>query len=102
MREYETYASGNVDICLLFFVGLLLNVGIELTYAGNKPRVPDITSNRNIRMTVNHGSIIYVNEEELQTYNSGQTLTLCVMLVSVVGAGLLKVFASNATNHSLH
>jgi hypothetical protein len=42
-------------------------------------------------MTINHGSIIYVNDEELKTYNSVKTLTFCVMLVSFAGAGLLKV-----------
>jgi hypothetical protein len=85
-----------VDTCLLFFVGLVLNVGIELTYAGDKSGVPDITRSRIIRMTINHGSIIYVNEEELKTYNFVKTLTFCVMLISFAGAGLLKVFASDA------
>jgi hypothetical protein len=79
-----------------FFVGLLLNVGIELTYAGDKPSLPDISRSRIIRMTINHGSIIYVNDEELKTYNSVKTLTFCVMLVSFAGAGLLKAFASDA------
>ena len=81
-------------VCL-FFVGLLLNVGIELTYAGNKPRVPNITRSRSIRMTINHGSIIYVNEEELKMYTSVKTLTFCVMLASFAGAGLLKVFSGS-------
>jgi hypothetical protein len=84
-----------IFVCF-FFVGLLLNVGIELTYAGNKPSVPDITRSRITRMTINHGSIIYVNEGELKMYNSVKTLTFCVMLVSLAGAGLLKVFASDA------
>jgi hypothetical protein len=80
-----------IFVCV-FFVGLLLNVGIELIYAGNKPRVPDVSRSRIIRMTINHSSIIYVNEEELKTYDSVKTATLCVMLVSFAGAGLLKVF----------
>jgi hypothetical protein len=66
VREYESRASSRVDICLLFFIGLLLHV-FELTYAGNKPGLPDITRSRIIRMTINHGSMIYVNEEELKT-----------------------------------
>jgi hypothetical protein len=78
-----------ISVCV-FFVGLLLNVGIELTYAGNKPRVPDVSRSRIIRMTINHGSVIYVNEEELRTYDSVKTATLFVMPVSLAGAGLLK------------
>jgi hypothetical protein len=80
----------------LFFAGLLWNVGIELAYAGNKPRTPDVTSDRVIQLTVNHGSRIYVSEKELKVYNLVKELTLGIMLISVAGAGFLKVFGSKS------
>ncbi|SRR6266404_444996 len=78
----------------LFFIGLLSNVGIELVYAGSKPRSADVTTGQVIQLTVNHGSKIYVTDRELQAYEFVKNLTLGVMLISVAGAGLLKVFGS--------
>ena len=79
-----------------FFAGLLWNVGIELAYAGNKPRTPDVTSGRVNQLTVNHGSRIYVSEKELKVYDLVKELTLGIMLISVAGAGFLKVFGSKS------
>ncbi len=78
----------------LFFAGLLSNVGIELMYAGSKPRSADVTSGKVIQLTVNHGSKVYVTDTELRTYQFVKSLTLGVMLISVAGAGFLKVFGS--------
>ena len=78
----------------LFFAGLLSNVGIELAYAGSKPRAPDVTRGEVIRLTVNHGSEIYVNERELKDYEFVKNLTWVTMLISFAGAGFLKVFGS--------
>jgi hypothetical protein len=75
-----------------FFAGLLSNVVIELAYAGGKPRTPDVTTGRLIQLTINHGSKIYVSEKELKLYDFVKELTLGVMLISVAGAGFLKVF----------
>jgi hypothetical protein len=54
LRSDSATASSNVDFCLyflcIFFAGPFVNVGIELTYAGNKPRVPELTTSRTIRM----------------------------------------------------
>jgi hypothetical protein len=83
----------SIVIFVSFFIaGLLWNVGIELGYAGNKPRTPDVASGRVIRLTINHGSKIYVSEKELQVYDLSKEVTLGVMFISVAGAGFLKVF----------
>ena len=83
----------SIGIFVSFFIASFLwNVGIELGYAGNKPRTPDVASGRVIQLTINHGTKNYVSENELQVYDLSKEVTLGVMFLSVAGAGFLKVF----------
>jgi hypothetical protein len=79
----------------VFFIGLSVHIGIELAYASNKPRYPQVETGRIVRITINHGSIRYVSQEELERLHSVQTAALCSMLASFVGIGILKLSLRN-------
>ncbi len=79
-------------LVVLFFAALLVNVGIELSYAQNKARNPNAAKAEVIKLTINHGSEIYVSERELNVYTGTKSVTILVMLVSFAGAGLMKAF----------
>ncbi len=82
----------------IFFVSLLVHVGIELNYASHKPQSPQPQTGRVIRIIINHGSTVYVSQEELHRFTSVQTTALCAMLASFIGIGVLKLSVRNIWN----
>jgi cell division protein YceG involved in septum cleavage len=81
-----------VALVSIFFASLLIHVGIEISYASNKPQSPQPESGRVVRITINHGSVVYVSNEELERLHSVQTAAVCTMLASFIGIGILKLF----------
>src|SRR3954471_19525608 len=86
-------------LAMVFIAGLLSNVGIELFYAGDKPPTPDVLTGRTIRLTVNHGSTIYVSDRELHLYDLVKRTTVVAMVISFGGIALLKILASPHPKH---
>jgi len=87
-----------VVLLSIFFISLFAHVGIELSYASNKPPSPQTETGRVFRITINHGSTVYVSQEELQRLHSVQTAAVCAMLASFIGIGILKVSVRNIWN----
>jgi hypothetical protein len=76
----------------VFFVALLVDVGIDSLYFQNKPLAPNVAQSQVIELTVMHGSKRYVNEAELRLYNNTQRCAGVTMLVSFGILGLIKGF----------
>ncbi len=87
-----------VALISIFFISLFANVGIELLYASNMPRSPQMETHRILRVTINHGSTVYVSEEELRRLHSVQTISECAMLASFVVLGILKLSVRDIWN----
>lgn len=87
-----------VALVSIFFISLFAHVGIELSYASNKSRSPQTETGRVFRITINHGSTVYVSQEELQRLHSVQTTAVCAMLASFVGIGILKLSSRKIWN----
>jgi hypothetical protein len=80
-----------VSLVSVFFLALLAHVCIEMSYASSKPRVRDMQAGRVLRMNIEHGSIVYVSPEELQTFRRVQEVAEIVMLISFAGIAILKL-----------
>ena len=87
-----------VVLILTFFLGLLAHVGIELNYSAYKPRNPETQNGRTIWITINHGQVVYVNEQELQQFRSVQTAGSAAMLIAFIGIAILKLSVKNVWN----
>jgi biopolymer transport protein ExbD len=87
-----------VILLSVFFISLFAHVGIELSYASNKPRSPQTETGRVLRISINHGSTVYVNPEELQRLHSVQTTAVYAMLASFLGIGILKLSVKDVWN----
>jgi hypothetical protein len=57
----------------VFFVGLAAHVGIELYYSSNNPEISEPETGRVVQVTINHGKIVFVSQEELVRPHSIQT-----------------------------
>jgi len=75
----------------VFFVGLAAHVGIELCYSSSKLKISEPETGRVAQVTINHGKIVFVSQEELVRLHSIQTDGLLAMLVSFVGIRILKL-----------
>ncbi len=67
-RRYPWSSSGKVVIALLaivFIASLLWTVFIHISYAYSMPHSPQPEIGRIYRITVNHGYVVYVTEDEL-------------------------------------
>jgi hypothetical protein len=77
-------------LIIVFCAGLLAGVYIHLSYAASMPRIPDPITGRVIRITVNHGTVVYVTRQEFEraewVFGTGAYLTFA--------AGLLLAFVS--------
>ncbi len=87
-----------ISLISIFFISLFTHVAIELSYASYKPRFPQAETGRVIRITINHGSTVYVSREELRRLSSVQTTAVVAMLVSFIGMGILKLSVRNIWN----
>jgi biopolymer transport protein ExbD len=84
---------------LIFFCGALFaHVGIELSYASDKPRSAQTETGRVFPVTINHGSTVYVSQDELRRLHSVQTAAVYAMLASFVGIGILKLSVKDIWN----
>ena len=90
--------SGVSILVVFFFIGLLVSVHTELDYAQKLPGTPQAETGRVIRMTVNHGSVIYATHKEWEHYHHVEALSTCVMLISFIGLGIFKLSFKNAWN----
>jgi hypothetical protein len=72
----------------VFCAGLLSNVYIHLSYSANMPRNPEIASGRIFQVKVNHGTLVYVTQQELDrakiVFGFGSYVTLGVGLLLVL------------------
>ena len=80
-----------VALVTTFFVALLAGTCTELCYAHNMPSNPQPQIGKVIRMTVNHGCVIYATHEEWVHYRSVQAVSDSVMLASFIGIGTFKL-----------
>ena len=70
-----------------FTMWLLFSCWIQLSYASNLPKVPDEKVGRIYRMEVNHGSVRYGSEREIQTLKwteNCQMITMVFFLIALV------------------
>jgi hypothetical protein len=104
---WKCYASGMprflkrivlVALVTTFFVALLAGVCTELSYAQNTPSNPQPQIGKVVRMTVNHGSVIYATHEEWVHYRYVQAASGFAMLLSFIGLGTFKLCSKNAWN----
>jgi hypothetical protein len=98
MREIYFKRFAVISLISIFFLSLFTHVAIELSYASHKPRLPQAETGRVIRITINHGSTVYVSEEELRRLTSVQATAVGAMLVSFIGIGILKLSVKNIWN----
>jgi hypothetical protein len=87
-----------ISLMSIFFFSLVTHVGIELSYASYKPQSPQVETGRVNRITINHGSVVYVSQKELRRFKSVQTAALGAMLVSFIGIGILKLSVKDIWN----
>jgi len=87
-----------ITLVAVFFFALVAHVGIELSYASNKPRLAQAEIGRVFPITINHGSIVYVSQEELRRLHSVQACAIYAMLASFVGIGILKLSTRDIWN----
>jgi hypothetical protein len=53
-------------LIVIFCTGLLLNIYIHMSYSAYMPRTPDPTTGRTARISVNHGSLVYLTPQEFK------------------------------------
>jgi hypothetical protein len=95
MRNIYFKRIAVVSLISIFFLSLFTHVGIELSYASYKPRFPQAETGRVIRITINHGSTVYVSQEELRRLSSVQAIAVSAMVLSFIGMGILKLSVKN-------
>lgn len=55
-------------VCV-FIISLILIIYLDVNYSYEKPHSPQVEVGRIYELNINHGSIIYVNREELEKRN---------------------------------
>ena len=74
----------------LFVASLFVERHIESSYAQSKPRTPN--AEQTISLSVTHGYVIYVSENELNLYNERKKWTHIVTALSLVTVVLIGIF----------
>lgn len=92
-RGLDYFRKSALFVLVVFFcLGLLSNVYIHLSYAARMPRSPQPTTGRTFAINVNHGTLVYVNRDELKearfVFGFGTYVTI------VAGAALISISAS--------
>ena len=87
-----------VTLLVVFFGCLLANVGTELNYAWYLPHSPRPESGRVFRVTINHGTRVYLTKQELDPLHFVHGPLFAVMSADFAVIGLWKVFGKNVWN----
>jgi hypothetical protein len=71
---------------VVLFAAMSSYVYIHLDYAANVPRIPQPAQGRVHRIAVNHGSICYVTQEELDRANliTGQVFDIGLVMATIL------------------
>lgn len=77
-------------LAVIFFATLLAYVYVEISYSTSMPRSPQAETARVKAISVNHGVIVYVTEEELRRAHLIGHLFFYFGSWCGVGAGLLN------------
>jgi len=75
------------------FVGVLVaQIYVDLTYAADMPRVPQPEAGRTRRISVNHGTIVYVTQVEYDRANFVLNQGFYAAAVIVVLAAAVNIY----------
>ena len=96
-RSFARYRTAAIAFLLVIFcVGVFSEVYVHLSYSANMPRTPDPATGKVFRITVNHGTVVYVTQREFERakwlFGTGSYLTF--------GAGLLLALVKVYTQRS--
>lgn len=85
-----------IFLTVLFFFSLAANVYIDLDYAYTMPGAPQPKTGRVYRITVDHGSVVFVNKQELAWANFVfhdlfNVATVCFILIFVLTVDFREV-----------
>lgn len=79
-------------LIVLFFGCVGSTIFIHVTYAYTKPSVPEPQSGRVRQMVVNHGTVVYVTDEEFQRADFVLNKVFWIGIVSFVGLAIVRVY----------
>jgi hypothetical protein len=82
----------------LFLGCLFVSVGTELYYASYRPETAQPENGRTLRVTLNHGSHVYLTQQESDRLDFVKGPLLLIMMADFAAIGLWKVFKKDLWN----